>query len=121
MKKNICNVKEKPKNPLLKKSRLKRTAVIALVMMALLSMFAVNAFAADINTGVAEVDESLNAFNTILIGIVKFIGTGIMIFGGVRFGMSFQSNDPSQRSQGVMAMAAGVIVFFVPEIIKVLG
>ena len=49
--------------------------------------------------------------------LTRAIGTIILIFGIVQIGMSYQSHDPSQRTNGVFTLVGGVIIAFAKEII----
>ena len=42
------------------------------------------------------------------------------IFGVIQIGLSFQSHDPSQRSNGFLTLAGGVIVTFAKEILALI-
>lgn len=70
------------------------------------------------STGVSEVDKMFNNFDSFLSGIVTAVGGLILLFGLVRFGMSFQSHDPSQRSQGILFILSGIIIALAPQIVK---
>lgn len=69
-------------------------------------------------TGVSEVDKMFGNFNSFVGGIVTAVGGLILLFGLVRFGMSFQSHDPSQRSQGILFILSGIIIALAPQIVK---
>lgn len=70
------------------------------------------------STGVGDVDTMFNNFNSFAEGIVVWVGRALLLFGAVKFGMSFQSHDPSQRSQGLLFVLSGVIVALAPQIIS---
>ncbi len=67
------------------------------------------------------VTDSLTKFNNLLFAIVRLIGVSICTFGGVEFAMSMQSHDGGQKSRGITIFAAGLVVFFIKEILTVLG
>ena len=69
-------------------------------------------------TGVSEVDKMFGDFDSFVSGIVAAVGGLILLFGLVRFGMSFQSHDPSQRSQGILFILSGIIIALAPQIVK---
>ena len=51
------------------------------------------------------------------------IGCGTIIllgWGVVQVGLSFQSHDPSQRSQGFLTLAGGVVITFAKEILDLI-
>ena len=69
------------------------------------------------STGIDEVDTMFGSLTDFLFGIVKIVGIVSVLFGIVQVGLSISNHDPSQRAQGFMFLAGGVIVFFAPEII----
>jgi len=70
------------------------------------------------STGVGEVDKMFGNFSTFISGIVTAVGGIILLLGLVMFGMSFQSHDPSQRSQGLLFILSGIIIALAPQIVK---
>ena len=44
----------------------------------------------------------------------------VMFWGIVQVGLSFQSHDPSQRSNGFLTLAGGVIITFAKEILNLI-
>ena len=42
-------------------------------------------------------------------------------WGVVQVGLSFQSHDPSQRSQGFLTLAGGLVITFAREILALIG
>ncbi len=69
------------------------------------------------STGIDEVDTMFGSLTDFLFGIVKIVGAVATLFGLVQLGLSISNHDPSQRSQGFLFIAGGVIVFFAPEIL----
>ena len=59
----------------------------------------------------------INNLSNFIFTITRAIGTIILIFGVVQIGMSYQSHDPSQRTNGVFTLVGGVIITFAKEII----
>ena len=51
---------------------------------------------------------------------LKAIGYGLLGWGVVQVGLSFQSHDPSQRSQGFLTLAGGLVVTFAKEILDLI-
>ena len=44
----------------------------------------------------------------------------ILGFGIVQIGMSLKSHDPSQRANGIMTLAGGVVITFAKEILSLI-
>ena len=59
--------------------------------------------------------DPLGAINNLSTFIFSLIGWGI-----VQVGLSFQSHDPSQRSQGFLTLAGGLVVTFAKEILDLI-
>ena len=59
----------------------------------------------------------INNLSNFIFTLTRAIGTIILIFGVVQIGMSYQSHDPSQRTNGVFTLVGGVIITFAKEII----
>lgn len=81
------------------------------VLAASLACFAVvPAFAAD---PLAAID-NLSEF---IFSIIKAVGIIIAGWGVVQFGMSVQSHDPSQRTQGILCVLGGLLIYFAKDIL----
>ena len=72
------------------------------------------------NTGIPEVDTMFDNLIDFMGGVVKVVGVVAVLFGVVQLGLSIANHDPSQRAQGFLFIAGGVIVFFAPELISFL-
>ena len=59
----------------------------------------------------------INNLSNFIFTLTRAIGTIILIFGVVQIGMSYQSHDPSQRTNGVFTLVGGVIIAFAKEIV----
>lgn len=73
------------------------------------------------STGIDEVDNMFNNVIDLFSGVVKFAGIFVCLFGIVQIGMSISSHDASQRVNGFLFMAAGVIIFFAPDIVSAIA
>lgn len=72
-------------------------------------------------TGIDEVDNMFNNVISFFGGVVKFAGIFVCLFGFVQIGMSISSHDASQRVNGFLFLAAGVITFFGPDIVSAIS
>ena len=59
--------------------------------------------------------------STFIFGLIRAVGIVILAWGIVQVGMSFQSHDPSQRSQGFLTLAGGLVITFAKEILTLIG
>ena len=80
----------------------------------LLAVTAVPALAADDPLTV------VNNLSDFIFGLIRAVGLIILGWGIVQVGMSFQSHDPSQRSNGFLTLAGGVIITFAKEILNLI-
>ena len=63
----------------------------------------------------------VNNLSTFIFGLIRAIGIILLGWGVVQVGMSFQSHDPSQRSQGFLTLAGGLVITFAKEILTLIG
>ena len=52
-----------------------------------------------------------------IFGLIRAVGLILLGWGIVQVGLSLQSHDPSQRSNGFLTLAGGVIITFAKEIL----
>ena len=105
---------DKPTTALLlgKKGRFGFSGYVAVVLCA--CCFSTTAFAASDPLGV------VNNLSTFIFSLIRAIGLILLGWGVVQVGLSFQSHDPSQRSQGVLTLAGGLVVTFAKEILDLI-
>ncbi len=63
---------------------------------------------------------AVSNFSDFLFSIIRVVGIVITGWGLVQVGLSIQSHDPSQRSNGVLSLVGGIIIIFVKEIINII-
>lgn len=68
-------------------------------------------------TGVEEVDSMFDNLYSFISGVVRIIGILVGLFGLVQIGISFFQHDASQRIQGFMFLAGGIVILFSPQIL----
>ena len=69
------------------------------------------------------VDDPLTVINNLsnfVFGLIRAVGMIILGFGIVQVGMSLKSHDPSQRANGFMTLAGGVVITFAKEILTLI-
>ena len=62
----------------------------------------------------------VNNLSDFIFGLIRAIGIILLGFGIVQVGMSLKSHDPSQRSNGFLTLAGGVIITFAKEILNLI-
>ena len=92
------------------KIKIGMTAYSALVLMMTLGTATV--FAADDPIAV------VNNLSTFIFGLIRAIGMILLGFGIVQIGLSLKSHDPSQRANGFLTLAGGVVITFAREILN---
>ena len=85
---------------------------VALVLM--LTVFSTTAFAAD------DPLQVVNNLSEFIFGLIRAIGLILLGFGIVQIGLSLKSHDPSQRANGFLTLAGGVIITFAKEILTLI-
>ena len=62
----------------------------------------------------------VNNLSDFVFGLIRAVGMIILGWGIVQIGLSFQSHDPSQRSNGFLTLAGGVVITFAKEILTLI-
>jgi len=62
----------------------------------------------------------VNNLSEFIFGLVRAIGMILLGFGIVQIGLSLKSHDPSQRANGFLTLAGGVIITFAKEILTII-
>ena len=62
----------------------------------------------------------INNLSNFIFGLIRAVGMIILGFGIVQIGMSLKSHDPSQRANGIMTLAGGVVITFAKEILSLI-
>jgi uncharacterized membrane protein YidH (DUF202 family) len=62
----------------------------------------------------------VNNLSEFIFGIIRAIGLILLGFGVVQIGLSLKSHDPSQRANGFLTLAGGVIITFAKEILALI-
>lgn len=55
--------------------------------------------------------------STFIFGLIRAIGMILLGFGIVQIGLSLKSHDPSQRANGFLTLAGGIVITFAKEIL----
>ena len=63
----------------------------------------------------------VNNLSDFIFSIIKAIGVIILGWGIVQVGMSIQSHDASQRTQGFLCLFGGLLIAFAKEILAMIG
>ena len=93
---------------------MKKILAVLTVIVMLGCMLSVTAFAA--NDPIAVV----NNLSDFIFGLIRAVGLILLGWGIVQVGLSFQSHDPSQRSNGFLTLAGGIVITFAKEILNLI-
>ena len=80
------------------------------------ALFTTSAFAAD-----SDPLTIVNNLSDFIFSCIKAIGIIILGWGVVQLGMSVQSHDATQRTQGVLCLFGGLLIAFAKEILTAIG
>lgn len=64
--------------------------------------------------------EVINNLSNFIFSLIRAIGLILLAFGIVQVGLSLKSHDPSQRANGFLTFAGGVIITFTKEILTLI-
>ena len=62
----------------------------------------------------------VNNLSDFIFSMIRAIGMILLGFGIVQIGLSLKSHDPSQRANGFLTLAGGVIITFAKEILNII-
>jgi hypothetical protein len=94
--------------------KLRKGFVFYAVLVLMLIFGTTTAFAADDPLTV------VNNLSDFIFGLIRAIGLILLGFGIVQIGLSLKSHDPSQRANGFLTLAGGVIITFAKEILSLI-
>lgn len=108
MKKNNQNGLNKSNN------RVRNAFIIYSALVFSMTMGMVTVFAAEDPVTV------VSNLSTFIFSLIRAIGLILLGFGIVQVGMSLKSHDPSQRANGFLTLAGGIIITFTKEILDLI-
>ena len=62
----------------------------------------------------------VNNLSEFIFSLIRAIGLILLGFGIVQVGLSLKSHDPSQRANGFLTLAGGIIITFTKEILMLI-
>ena len=62
----------------------------------------------------------INNLSNFIFGLIRAVGLILLGWGIVQVGLSLQSHDPSQRSNGFLTLAGGIVITFAREILTLI-
>ena len=94
----------------------KRTRMLFCIFCAIVLVlsFATVAFADD------DPIQVVNKLSEFIFGLIRAVGIILLGFGVLQLGLSLKSHDPSQRANGMLTIAGGVVITFTKEILTLI-
>lgn len=62
----------------------------------------------------------VNNLSDFIFSLIRAIGMILLGFGVVQIGLSLKSHDPSQRANGFLTFAGGIVITFAKEILNLI-
>ncbi|MBQ8213323.1 MAG: glutamyl-tRNA amidotransferase [Clostridia bacterium] len=97
------------------KNKRKKLWMAVLMAVLLISVLTVPVFA-ETNDPI----EVVNNLSDFMFGLVRAVGMVMLGFAVVQIGLSLKSHDPSQRANGFLTLAGGVVITFAKEILTLI-
>ena len=91
--------------------------ILIVMYMALIFMMTIAAVSVNAAEDPLTVVNNLSEF---IFSLIRAIGLILLGFGIVQIGLSLKSHDPSQRANGFLTLAGGVIITFTKEILTLI-
>ena len=93
----------------------RKTRMLCLLLAAVVLLcLAVPAFADD------DPIKVVNRLSDFIFGLIRAIGIILLGFGILQLGLSLKSHDPSQRANGMLTVAGGIVITFTKEILQLI-
>ena len=108
------NTTEKMTTPMPMRRKQKKWMSLYMALVLTVTVGATTAFAAGDPLSV------INNLSTFIFSLIRAIGLILLGFGVVQVGLSLKSHDPSQRANGFLTLAGGVIITFAKEILDLI-
>ena len=92
-----------------------RFYVLTILALTMVTGMSVTAFAAG-----GDPLTVVNNLSDFIFGLIRAVGLILLGWGIVQGGLSLQSHDPSQRSNGFLTLAGGSVITFAKEILSLI-
>ena len=95
--------------------RAKRLCVLLICMALAMAVTVAPAFAAD-----GDPLTTVSNLSDFIFSLIRAVGLILLGYGILQVGLSLQSHDPSQRSNGMLTIAGGIVITFTKEILNLI-
>lgn len=96
------------------KKILKKVGIVGIYALVISVCLVTNVFADDDPLAV------INNLSSFMFGLIRAIGMILLGWGIVQIGLALKSHDPSQRANGFLTLAGGVVITFAKEILNLI-
>lgn len=89
----------------------------------LFAVFAAVVIVFGISATAFAADDPLTVVNNLsdfIFSLIRAVGIILLGFGILQIGLSLKSHDPSQRANGMLTMAGGIVITFSKEILSLI-
>ena len=97
--------------------RAKRLYALLVCLALAMAVTIMPAFAAPAGGDPLDVVSNLSDF---IFSLIRAVGLILLGYGIIQVGLSLQSHDPSQRSNGMLTIAGGIVITFTREILTLI-
>ena len=94
--------------------KIKKVFAVYCVLVLMFVLMTLTAYATD------DPIQVVNNLSDFIFGLIRAIGLILLGFGIVQVGLSLKTHDPSQRANGFMTVAGGIIITFAKEILDLI-
>ena len=94
-----------------KEACMKRAFAVFATILLILTVFVIPTFAADDPLAV------VNNLQPFIFSLIRAIGLILLGFGILQIGLALKSHDASQRANGLLTVAGGIVITFTKEIL----
>lgn len=112
---NMEDKKDERKTPLYLEKKERRLLIAYIAGVLFLQFGGMSVFAA------GDPITVVNNLSKFIFSLIRAIGMILLGFGIVQIGLSLKSHDPSQRANGFLTLAGGVIITFAKEILNLIA
>ena len=95
-------------------TKAKRVYSVFAAILLIVMVFVVPALAAD------DPLQVVNNLSDFIFGLIRAIGLILLGFGILQIGLALKSHDASQRANGMLTVAGGIVITFTKEILSLI-
>ena len=106
--------------PTIKNGITKGFRVYIIIILSFTVCIALNMTAYATNSANNDPIAVVNNLSDFMFGLVRAIGLILLGFGIVQIGLALKSHDPSQRANGFLTVAGGIVITFAKEILTLI-